>query len=194
MSMKASKLTQNQRMQIWQKYGNKEVRGKLLWSVINKWRRHNNDWDLSRAAKKKKIEMIIDKQNKKMNSKFYVSLEAARLLREKGYDKPTDYIYVIDGPFYSIWRNKDGNMESNYYPVPTKAEAIDWLESKGIVVELRYENDELQKDDSEWEYYIYQYDNEGRLDETVSSYGMGMFYDTRLEAEDAAIVKALELL
>ena len=43
------------------------VRGKLLWSVRNKWRRHNNDWDLSRAAKKKKIEMIIDKQTKQEN-------------------------------------------------------------------------------------------------------------------------------
>ena len=47
--------------------GNKVVRGKLLWSVLNKWRRHNNDWDLSSAEKKKKIEMIIDKQIKQEN-------------------------------------------------------------------------------------------------------------------------------
>ena len=47
--------------------GNKVVRGKLLWSVLNKWRRHDCDWDLSRAAKKKKIEMIIDKQTKQEN-------------------------------------------------------------------------------------------------------------------------------
>lgn len=102
-----------------------------------------------------------------MDNKFYVSYEAARLLKEKGY---------------------------NECSCPTKAEAIDWLESKGIVVELRYDYDELQKDDSEWVYYIYQHDNEGRLNETVSSWGMGMFYDTRLEAEEAAIIKACELL
>ena len=42
--------------------GNKAVRGKLLWSVLNKWRRHNFDWDLSRAARKEKIEKIINKQ------------------------------------------------------------------------------------------------------------------------------------
>lgn len=48
-------------------HGNKVARGKLLWSVLNKWRRHNNDWGLSRAAKKKKIEMIIDKQTKQEN-------------------------------------------------------------------------------------------------------------------------------
>lgn len=132
-----------------------------------------------------------------MNKKFYVSYEAARLLKEKGYNNYSIvYDCSVEGnillnqkPIYGEWAG-----DKDVYPCPTKAEAIDWLESKGIVVELRYENDELQKDDSEWEYYIYQYDNEGRLDETVSSWGMGMFYDTRLEAEEAAIIKALELL
>ena len=49
-------------------HSNKTVRGKLLWSVLNKWRRHNNDWDLSRAAKKKKIEKIMDKITKEENA------------------------------------------------------------------------------------------------------------------------------
>lgn len=48
-------------------HSNKKVHGKLRWSVLNKWRRNNFDWDLSRAAKKKKIEMIIDKQTKQEN-------------------------------------------------------------------------------------------------------------------------------
>lgn len=132
-----------------------------------------------------------------MDSKFYVSLEAARLLKEKGYDKPTDYIYVIDGQFYSIWRNKDGNMESNYYPAPTKDEAIDWLESKGIVISVVYDNlgiigkkhyrsiiNTLDKDGSESGSPIYlpSYDGDIR------------HYSTRLEAEEAAIIKALKLL
>jgi hypothetical protein len=114
-----------------------------------------------------------------MNIKFYVSLEAARLLKEKGYNKPTDYIYVIDGQFYSIWRNKDGNIESNYYPAPTKAEAIDWLESKGmsIVVIRRTIDNEVG-----WRYVIYN------QTEIISG------FSTRLEAEEAAIIKALELL
>ena len=135
-----------------------------------------------------------------MNSKFYVSLEAARLLKEKGYDKDVRNFYDEEGlfleveGFYNFEYLTNEELDNNHYSAPTKSEAIDWLESKGIVVELRYENDELQKDDSEWEYYIYQYDNEGRLDETVSSWGMGMFYDTRLEAEDAAIIKACEML
>lgn len=43
-------------------HSNKTVRGKLLWSVLNKWRRHNREWDLSRAARKEKVEKIINKQ------------------------------------------------------------------------------------------------------------------------------------
>ena len=124
-----------------------------------------------------------------MNNKFYISLEAAKLLKEKGYNEETDCTIDYNG---AIWFGE--YRDECDFPCITKAEAIDWLESKGIVVELRYDNDDLYKDDSEWVYYIYQYDNEGRLDETVSSWGMGMFYDTRLEAEEAAIIKALELL
>ncbi len=136
-----------------------------------------------------------------MNSKFFVSLEAARLLKEKGYDEKVEYMYddsiltsirvLTNSQIDRYYRNMYG---IEFYGAPTKAEAIDWLESKGIVVELAYDNDELQKDDSEWVYYIYQYDNDGLLDETVSSWGMGEIYDTRLEAEEAAIIKALELL
>ena len=129
-----------------------------------------------------------------MNSKFYVSLKAARLLKEKGYNEECDCVIDDDGDIFEHQYQMNQDLPEWKCSCPTKAEAIDWLESKGIVVELRYENDELQKDDSEWEYYIYQYDNEGRLDETVSGWGMGMFYDTRLEAEDAAIIKACELL
>ena len=131
-----------------------------------------------------------------MNSKFFVSLEAARLLKEKGYDEKVEYMYD-DSILTSIRVLTNSQIDRYYrnmYGTPTKAEAIDWLESKGIVVELAYDNDELQKDDSEWVYYIYQYDNDGLLDETVSSWGMGEIYDTRLEAEEAAIIKALELL
>lgn len=127
-----------------------------------------------------------------MDKKFYVSLEAARLLKEKGYNEECDCVIDDDGDIFKHQYQMNQDLPEWKCSCPTKAEAIDWLESKGIVIELRYENDELQKDDSEWEYYIYQYDNEGRLDETVSSWGMGMFYDTRLEAEDAAIIRALK--
>lgn len=132
-----------------------------------------------------------------MENKFYVSYEAARLLKEKGYNEKCTFAYAdtnngsdINGRI--VFNSNDYPV--GFYPCPTKSEAIDWLESKGMVVELYYDND-FDKDDSKWEYYIYQYYNNGVLNETVSSYGgMDGFYDTRLEAEEAAIIKALGLL
>lgn len=131
-----------------------------------------------------------------MNSKFHVSLEAARLLKEKGYDRECISYYhdncrEVD---YSFCGERNSTWEERCVSAPTKAEAIDWLESKGMVIDVRYDNDELQKDDSEWVYYIYQYDNEGRLDEIVSGWVTDGIFDTRLAAEEAAIIKALELL
>lgn len=78
-----------------------------------------------------------------MNSKFYVSLEAARLLREKGYDREcvAYYQHEIFHP-YSVdlfglrtYNKNDAPDYMEQYSAPTKAEAIDWLESKGIVVQ-----------------------------------------------------------
>ena len=129
-----------------------------------------------------------------MDNKFYISLEAARLLKEKGYNEECDTIIDDEGELFDEKYLLNQDLSVWRCSCPTKAETIDWLESKGIVVELRYDYDELQKDDSQWIYYIYQYDNEGRLYETVSSWGMGMFYDTRLEAKEAAIIGALKLL
>lgn len=95
-----------------------------------------------------------------MNSKFYVSLEAEELLKEKGY------------PF--VW-----GYDSIHPRKVTKAEAIDWLESKGmcIVVIRRTIDNEVG-----WRYVIYN------QTEIISG------FSTRLQAEDAAIIKALELL
>lgn len=95
-----------------------------------------------------------------MDNKFYVSLEAEELLKEKGY------------PF--VW-----GYDSIHPRKVTKAEAIDWLESKGmcIVVVRRTIDNKVG-----WRYVIYS------QTEIISG------FSTRLEAEDAAIIKACELL
>lgn len=121
-----------------------------------------------------------------MNSKFYVSYEAARLLKEKGYDRECMAYYQNDEfrP-YSLTRsglsmyNKNAAPDyMNQYSAPTKAEAIDWLDSKGKIIEV------LQDYRGLWFYVI----KESCIgdDDVYSS--------TRLEAEEAAIIKALELL
>ena len=122
-----------------------------------------------------------------MDSKFYVPLEAAKLLKEKGYDREcvAYYQHEIFHP-YSVdlfglktYNKNDAPDYMNQYSAPTKAEAIDWLESKGmcIVVIRRTIDNEVG-----WRYVIYN------QTEIISG------FSTRLEAEEAAIIKALELL
>jgi ATP-dependent DNA ligase len=128
-----------------------------------------------------------------MNIKFYVSLEAARLLKEKGYNRECIAYYQNDEFHpYSVDLFKlsisDKNAAPSYmnqYSAPTKAEAIDWLESKGIVVEVQYRR-LTGKYFSEIHYNKMRY--KCRPSDLTED------FSTRLEAEDAAIIKALELL
>lgn len=106
-----------------------------------------------------------------MDNKFYVSLEAEELLKEKGY------------PF--VWR-----YDSIHPRKVTKAEVIDWLESKGIVITVDVYYIMHEEDDcctSCWGYYI-------RKDDEVVCKDYSSDYKARLEAEEVAIIKALELL
>lgn len=122
-----------------------------------------------------------------MDNKFYVSYEAARLLKEKGYDREC-IAYYQNGEFHPYSVNlfklsiSDKNAAPSYmnqYSAPTKAEAIDWLESKGIIIEV------LQDYRRRW-FYVIKEVCIGEEDDT--------YFQTRLEAEEAAIIKALELL
>ena len=94
-----------------------------------------------------------------MDKKFYVSLEAKELLIEKGYPIEKDR--------------------------PTKSEAIDWLEGKGIYISTYY-RELTGKFFCEIHYnkMIYK-DKESDLTED---------YKTLLEAKDAAIINACKLL
>lgn len=120
-----------------------------------------------------------------MNSKFYISLEAARLLKEKGYDEVISTFYNEDGlllevvAYYNLVFLAIDELNDDHYPALTKDEVIDWLESKGmcIVVVRRTIDNKVG-----WCYAIY------------SQTGIISGFSTRLEAEDAAIIKACELL
>ena len=115
-----------------------------------------------------------------MDNKFYVSLEAARLLKEKGYRERYHAYYFGDSNLRKGGYRGDSWYDSpDFYPAPTKSEVIDWLESKGLVIVVfrRTINNEVG-----WRYVIYN------QTEIISG------FKTRLEAEEAAIIKALELL
>jgi hypothetical protein len=122
-----------------------------------------------------------------MDVKFYVSLEAARLLKEKGYNEECTTLYdcvfkeIIHATSVGLYRNKC--IRNDYYcSAPTKSEAIDWLESKGLIV------------------YVNYYTSRGKWSANINRKGswaymaIGEYYLTRLEAEEAAIIKALEIL
>ena len=131
-----------------------------------------------------------------MDSRFYVSLEAARLLKEKGYDKECMAYYQNDEfhPYafsrYDLSIN-DKNAAPHYMnqcSAPSKAEAIDWLESKGIVVVLCRVTPIYMgyAGEKEWSFDL-ELKESGKYDGCLR-------FPTRLEAEEAAIIKALELL
>lgn len=117
-----------------------------------------------------------------MNSKFYISFEAARLLKEKGYDIRCDYVYTPDGRIISL--KMLSNWSDDYLSAPTKTEVIDWLESKGIMIEVFSAR---IGENRKWCYSIIN----TKTDITIET---PYKFSTRLEAEDAAIIKVLELL
>lgn len=117
-----------------------------------------------------------------MDSKFYVSLEAAKLLKEKGYNEATDYIIDEDNCMLDSHYMLNEDLPEYICSCSTKAEAIDWLESKGIMIDIHWIR---FNENRRWSYSIFN----STCDIIDSKY----IYPTRLEAEEAAIIKALEL-
>lgn len=119
-----------------------------------------------------------------MNNKFYVSLEAARLLKEKGYNEECNYVIDDDGDIFEDKYRLNQDLSEWKWSCPTKAEAIDWLESKGITIDIHWIR---FNENRRWNYSIF---NCSTCDTIDTKY----ICKTRLEAEEAAIIKALELL
>lgn len=118
-----------------------------------------------------------------MNSKFYVSYEAARLLKEKGYNEECECTIDEDSDIYVCEYRMNQDLPEWKWSCPTKDEAIDWLDSKGVIIEV------LQDYRGVWFYVIKISETESYVSESDNNY-----FPTRLEAEDVAIIKALELL
>ena len=121
-----------------------------------------------------------------MDSKFYVSLETARMLKEKGYDRECIAYYhdnctEVD---YSFCGERNSTWEERCVSAPTKAEVIAWLESKEIMVDIHWIR---FNENRRWDYSIF----DCRACDTIDT---NYIFITRLEAEEAAIIKALELL
>lgn len=123
-----------------------------------------------------------------MNSKFCISYEAARLLKEKGYKRHVNHYYDENGFLHDLaydenydYQMSNNDLDLDHYAAPTKTEVIDWLDRK-IHIGIGY--DDLH---SKWHYDITPVRPGTKTINNLS-------FSTRLEAEDAAIIKALELL
>ncbi len=114
-----------------------------------------------------------------MNSKFYVSYEAARLLKEKGYNEECDCAIDEDSDIHVCEYRMNQDLPEWKWSCPTKDEAIDWLEGHGIRVSITYVEEEL-----------YSYD----IDNLYTNESISGFESTRLQAKNTAIIEACKLL
>ena len=134
-----------------------------------------------------------------MNAKHYVSLEAAKKLKEKKYESNSGFFFhAVERNYKLVYGNplKPDELVEELYYAPTLLEAMDWLESKGIVITQFVSLDKV------WSYSIYklipQYELEYERVYTSSleeGYVGNLFGDNaRNECMQKAIEKALELL
>lgn len=123
-----------------------------------------------------------------MDSKFYVSLEAARLLKEKGYNEECSHVIWDDGDI-GRERNRNSTIKTMCRrSCPSLLEAMDWLEERGIRISIKYDWIECG-----W-YYIVIDGTPTVKNITEVEKSDGIFYKDRNECMNAAIEKALELL
>lgn len=136
-----------------------------------------------------------------MNKKFFVPYKTAQQLKEKGYPQEwSDWYYHenIDKTFMLVsnqevpqgllnGRQSEFNFEY-INAAPTYHEVVDWLEGKGIRIEVRVAYRFREK---QWSWCGYVYVVE---DEDYETSQLADWCSTREGALNAAILKALETL
>ena len=126
-----------------------------------------------------------------INKKYYVSLEVAQILKSKGYNLRSDYVYSeIDGKFdgnliyhLNVECLRDCVFSPNYIFAPTLLEALDWVEERNIRIELNW------KRETGWWYMIRECDTE-----YIVSFVDSTYFTDRNECINAALKKALEFV
>lgn len=112
-----------------------------------------------------------------MNAKHYVSLEVAKILKEKGYNEETEYAIDKNSEIYQ--ERRTNQYLSWAWQCPSLLEAMDWLEKRGVRIEI------LWSDDYSIWYPIIRFDGE--------IFNIG-YYTDRNECMNEAIKTGVELL
>lgn len=129
-----------------------------------------------------------------MNSKFYVSLEVARLLKEKGYNEYCNYYHYVKNKEERFVYCRDARNEDFYewtakiYTAPTLLEAMDWLDERGTIIIVGW--------DSRTQKWFFIINRKGDLHACFNSTidDNGDDYTDRYECMNAAIKRGVELL
>ena len=114
-----------------------------------------------------------------MITEDYISFEVAKLLKEKGFEPPHDYMKCLPIMYTGNGEIKWGVWSDDWYPRITLQMAMKWLrEAHNIILNIFY-------CDNAWcsEYY-------GKDDSTI----IGSDYETYEEACESGIKYALEKL
>lgn len=127
-----------------------------------------------------------------INKKYYVSLEVAQMLKSKGYNLRTDYVYSeIDGNFdgnliyhLNVECLRDCVFSPNYVFAPTLLEALDWVEERNIRIEIHWNRE------TGWLYLIRECDTEYMVDFADSTH----HFTDRNECINAALNRALKFV
>lgn len=133
-----------------------------------------------------------------MNAKYFVPYETAKALKEKGYPQITDYVFFLEEIVLNCTDDERCMEVSGMIAAPTYHEVVDWLEGKNklLNIEILCGNNPITKQ-------RYYYGKISVCEEAeqngmrVSNKSKSTVYrceNTREEALNAAILKALELI
>ena len=124
-----------------------------------------------------------------MNAKFHVPFETAKALKEKGYNGLCDCYYRPDKELYlGILVSNMDYEDCGNCSAPTYHEVVDWLQEKGIRIEVRVA---YQFRERKWSWCGYVYVVE---DEDYETSQLADWCSTREQALNVSILKALEML
>ena len=135
-----------------------------------------------------------------MNNKFFVPFETTKKLKEKGYPQlDNEWYYNLNGEI-KLYQDLDEGYKEEcpimlahyYFATPTYHEVVDWLDTKGVYVEVLISVTLNSKREClGTEYCSTAFTMSNML--IVKDRNM-QYFPTREEALNAAILKALEII
>lgn len=125
-----------------------------------------------------------------MSKEDYVSLEVAKLLKEKGFDEQCRYTYCGESEEdIGVSNNKNSSFPQDIYSMPTLYEAQKWLRNSHNIHIV------IDNYACGYAWFLYKADNGTRISEYAEDGpNDGGCWDTYEEALNAGILEALKLI